>query len=71
VHTGDGGRITGRVRPVRRGTEVLVQRRALGAWRTEVRTHVGRGGIYNARVARGGVFRVVVNGGASAAVRLK
>ena len=66
------GVISGRVRPARRGTEVLVQRRtATGRWLTEVRTHVGRGGRYNARVERGGVYRAVVKGVASPAARLR
>jgi stage II sporulation protein D len=66
------GTVSGRIRPARRGTEVLVQRRtSADRWITEVRTHVGKGGRYNARVARAGVYRALVNGIASPATRLR
>jgi stage II sporulation protein D len=69
---GRGGRISGTVRPAKRGREVLVQRRnAAGVWLTEVRTHIGKGGRYNARVGRRGVFRVAVGGAVGPAVRLR
>ena len=66
------GTVGGRIRGVKRGTRVRVERRTrAGVWRTEVRTHVGAGGRYNATVTRAGVFRVVVNGSAGPAVRLR
>jgi len=67
-----GGVVSGRVRPARRGSEVVVQRRtATGRWLTEVRTHIGKRGRYNARVTRAGVYRAVVGGIASPAARLR
>jgi stage II sporulation protein D len=64
--------ITGRVSGVRRGTPLVVQRRnAAGAWTTEVRTHVGRAGRYNAAVKRSGVYRVRVRGIDGPAVRVR
>ena len=65
------GTVSGRIRPARRGTEVLVQRRTSDRWLTEVRTHVGKRGRYNARVSRGGVYRVLINGIASPSTRLR
>ena len=66
------GTISGRVRPAKRGTEVLVQRRnEAGRWMTEVRTHVGKRGRFNARVARGGDYRAFVKGIATPATRLR
>ena len=66
------GTVSGRIGGVRRGTKLRVERRtSAGVWRTEVRTHVGAGGRYNATVTRAGVFRVVVNGTAGPAVRLR
>ena len=66
------GTVSGRVRPARRGAEVLVQRRTgAGTWLTEVRTHVGKGGRFNAHVARRGVYRAVVKGIASLPTRLR
>ena len=66
------GTISGRIRPARRGTEVLVQRRtSANRWITEVRTHVGKGGRYNARVVRAGVYRALIKGLASPAARLR
>ena len=64
--------VTGTVRGVRRGTRVIVERRSsIGAWRPEIRTHVGRRGRYNAAVARTGVYRIVVGRTAGPAVRLR
>jgi stage II sporulation protein D len=55
--------ITGRVTGVKRGAKLVVQRRnSAGTWTTEVRTHVGRAGRYNAAVNRSGVYRVRVGG---------
>ena len=66
------GTISGRVRPAERGTEVLIQRRNdAGRWTTEVRTHVGKRGRFNAHVARGGVYRAFVKGIASPITRLR
>ena len=67
-----GGTISGSVRPARRGSEVVVQRRArAGGWRVEIRTHVGAGGRYSATVGRPGVYRVVVGDVAGPAVRMR
>ena len=66
------GVISGRVRPARRGSRVVVQRRtSAGVWRVEVRTHVGRRGRYSARVSRKGVYRVVVRDVTGPVVRLR
>lgn len=66
------GTISGRVTNVKRGTTVRVERRTrAGAWRTELRTHVGRRSRYNATVTRTGVYRVVVHGMAGPSVRLR
>lgn len=64
--------ITGRVGGVKRGTKLLVERRnGAGTWTTEVRTHVGKGGRYNAQVNRTGVYRVRVGGIDGPAVRVR
>jgi stage II sporulation protein D len=66
------GTISGRVRPAKRGTQVLIQRRtAVGQWLTETRTHVGRRGRYRTRVSRTGAYRAIVHGMASDPVKLK
>ena len=66
------GTISGRVRPARRGTRVLIQRRtSVGTWITEVRTHIGKSGRYNARVERAGVYRALVKGLESPHTRLR
>lgn len=55
--------VTGRISGVKRGTKVVVERRnRAGRWIVEVRTHVGKGGRYNAAVSRTGAYRVRVNG---------
>jgi stage II sporulation protein D len=65
------GTISGRVIGPKRGTKLRVERRTnAGAWRVEVRTHVGRGGRYSATVSRSGVFRVVAGRVAGPTVRL-
>lgn len=64
--------ITGSVSGVKRGTKLVVQRRnGAGAWTTEVRTHVGRRGRYNAAVKRTGIYRVRVGGIDGPAVRVR
>jgi stage II sporulation protein D len=65
------GTVSGRVFGVKRGTKLRVERRtSAGAWRVEMRTHVGRRGRYSATVSRGGAYRVVVRGIAGPSVRL-
>ena len=64
--------ITGRITGVKRGTKLVVQRRnRAGTWTTEVRTHVGKGGRYNAAVNRTGIYRVRVGGIDGPAVRVR
>ena len=64
--------ITGRVTGVKRRTKLLVQRRnSAGTWTTEVRTHIGKGGRYNAAVRRTGVYRIRFNGTDGPAVRVR
>jgi stage II sporulation protein D len=64
--------ITGRVTGVKRGTKLVVQRRnRAGTWTTEVRTHVGKAGRYNAAVNRTGIYRVRVGGIDGPAVRVR
>jgi stage II sporulation protein D len=66
------GTISGRVIGPKRGTKLRVERRtSAGAWRVEVRTHVGRRGRYSATVSRSGVYRVVAGRVAGPTVRIK
>ena len=65
------GTVTGYVSGMKRGTRVVVQRRTrAGVWTTEVRTHLGRGGRYNAAVSRGGTYRIRVGGITGPAAKL-
>jgi stage II sporulation protein D len=67
-----GGTISGRLYGVKKGAAVRIERRTnAGVWRTEVRTHVGKGRRYSAAVSRTGVYRVVVRGVTGPAVRLR
>jgi stage II sporulation protein D len=53
--------VTGRVTGVKKGAKVVVERRnRAGAWTVEVRTHLGKGGRYNAAVSRSGTYRIRV-----------
>ena len=58
-----GGVLAGRIVPARRGSEVHVQRRLGGRWRSAAVTLVGRGGVYRTTVPGPGVYRVVSAGG--------
>jgi stage II sporulation protein D len=58
-----GGVLAGRIVPARRGSEVHVQRRVGGRWRSAAVTLVGRGGVYRTTVPGPGLYRVVTAGG--------
>jgi stage II sporulation protein D len=65
-----GGVLAGRVVPVRRGSELRVQRRVAGRWRLAAVTLAGRGGVYRTTVPGPGVYRVVAQGVVGPAVRV-
>jgi len=53
--------VTGTIRPARRGTRVVVQRRVGGRWQRVRTVRTGARGGYRAPVASAGRYRVVVN----------
>jgi stage II sporulation protein D len=64
-------RLTGTIRPAKRGTRLAVQRRIGRAWRTVGTTRVGRGGTYDAAVAAPGTYRVALGDVAGPALDIR
>jgi hypothetical protein len=50
--------VAGNVRPARKGSRVVVQRRSKGRWRRAATGRIGREGRYYVPVERRGVYRV-------------
>ncbi len=64
--------MVGRVSPApKRGSKLTVQRRVGKHWRNAARGRTGRHGTYDVRLARAGMYRVLVNGAVGAATRIR